>query len=239
MVATNPTRNHSLAGQIVGVIAITLGLSVAAFGAYAGVSIVTSYAARAVNGSPAGGPQGSLPGPVTIPSATPDSTPAARPTPDPTPAPTPTPAATPTPAPVATPVTAAQAGDGKLIIISLASQRLTAYDNGTVFVTSVVASGRPALATPVGTFHIKAKYTPYKFVSPWPRGSQYWYPTEWVSYAMLFADDGYFLHDAPWRTVYGPGANLTQGTHGCINVPSSVMAKLYGWTSVGTTVVIQ
>ncbi len=234
MVARESTRSHSLPGQVLGVIAITLGLTVAAFGAYAGVSVATSYVARATAGSAGGGPQDSLPAPATTTTASPDPTPTATTAPTPEPAATPT--ANATPAPVAAPT---PASDGKLIVVSLAAQRLTAYENGNVFLTSVVATGRPALATPVGRYHVMAKYTPYKFVSPWPRGNQYWYPTEWVSYAMLFADDGYFLHDAPWRTVYGPGANLTQGTHGCINVPSSVMGKLYGWASVGTAVVIQ
>ena len=38
-------------------------------------------------------------------------------------------------------------------------------------ITTVVATGMPELATPKGTYHIKAKYTPYTFVSPWPRGT--------------------------------------------------------------------
>ncbi len=238
MVVTKPIRNHSLPGQILGVVAITVGLTVGAFGAYAAVSIGTSFASRATAGPPSGGPEGSLPITAAAPSATIDPTPAASPTPDPTPVPTQTPVATPTPAPPTTPL-ATPAANGKLIVVSLSAQRLTAYENGAPYLTTVVATGRPALATPAGTFHIKAKYTPYKFVSPWPKGDPYWYPSEWVSYAMLFADDGFFLHDAPWRTVYGPGANLTQGTHGCVNVPLSVMARLYIWAGVGTTVVIQ
>jgi lipoprotein-anchoring transpeptidase ErfK/SrfK len=56
---------------------------------------------------------------------------------------------------------------------------------------------------------------------------------------MLFADDGYFLHDAPWRTVWGPGANLTHGSHGCINVPKAAMATLFGWATAGTTVIVE
>ncbi len=84
-----------------------------------------------------------------------------------------------------------------------------------------------------------SKASPYKFVSPWPRGNQYWYPDEWVSYALLFADGRYFIHDAPRRTVYGPGASLTQGTHGCVNVPTATMAALYPWATVGTTVIVE
>ena len=140
--------------------------------------------------------------------------------------------ATPTPAPI-------PAAQGKLIVVTLATQSLTAYENGKVVATTVVATGRPALPTLTGTFHIKAKYTPYQFISPWPKSSPYWYASAWVKYAMLYEDGGYFIHDAPWRTVYGPGANLTNGTHGCVNVPLSTMSFLYKWASVGTTVIVQ
>jgi lipoprotein-anchoring transpeptidase ErfK/SrfK len=142
----------------------------------------------------------------------------------------PTPASTPTPDPRQT---------GKVIVVSIAEQGLIAYQDGAVVLTSDVATGMPALPTPTGTFHIMSKSSPYKFVSPWPRGNQYWYPTEWVSYAMLFADDGYFLHDAPWRTVWGAGANQTHGSHGCINIPKAAMASLYSWATVGTTVIVE
>ena len=124
-------------------------------------------------------------------------------------------------------------------MVSLATQSLTAYENGKVVATTVVATGRPALPTLPGTFHIKAKDTPYQFISPWPKSSPYWYASAWVKYAMLYEDGGYFIHDAPWRTVYGPGANLTNGTHGCVNVPLSTMTFLYKWASVGTTVIVQ
>ena len=154
------------------------------------------------------------PGPLGTPAATPSATPAPTPTPNPR-------------------------QTGKVIVVSLARQSLTAYQDGAVVLTSVVATGQPALPTPTGTFHVMSKSAPYKFVSPWPKGDPYWYPTEWVSYAMLFADDGYFLHDAPWRTVWGPGANLTHGSHGCINVPKAAMATLYGWATDGTTVIVE
>jgi lipoprotein-anchoring transpeptidase ErfK/SrfK len=139
-----------------------------------------------------------------------------------------------TPAPAPT-----SASQGKLIVVSLATQSLTAYQDGNAVATTVVATGRPALPTLRGTFHIKAKYSPYQFVSPWPKGSPYWYASAWTNYAMLYQDGGYFIHDAPWRTVYGPGADRTNGTHGCVNVPLKTMAFLYKWAPVGTTVVVQ
>ena len=177
--------------------------------------------------------------PVSTPSTDATSEPTTTPVADPTPSeaatltPTVPPVvATPTPAPT-------PAAQGKLIVVTLATQSLTAYENGKVVATTVVATGRPALPTLTGTFHIKAKYTPYQFISPWPKSSPYWYASAWVKYAMLYQDGGYFIHDAPWRTVYGPGANLTNGTHGCVNVPLNTMTFLYKWTGVGTTVIVQ
>ena len=48
---------------------------------------------------------------------------------------------------------------------------------------------------------------------------------------MYFADDGYYIHDAPWRYCFGPGTNVPHicsnangvgetDSHGCVNVPT-------------------
>jgi lipoprotein-anchoring transpeptidase ErfK/SrfK len=131
------------------------------------------------------------------------------------------------------------AGVGKVIVISLSRQVLTAYQDGNAILTTFVATGRPQLPTPPGVYHIFARYSPYKFISPWPYGSPWWYPSSWTSFAMEFIGGGYFIHDAPWRSWYGPGANLYNGTHGCVNVPYSPMATLWNWAPIGTTVVVQ
>lgn len=130
------------------------------------------------------------------------------------------------------------AAKGKLILVSIGSQELKAMQDGVVLLDTIVATGRPALPTPTGTFSITAKYSPYRMVSPWPPGSPYYYPPVWMSYAMLWHDGGYFLHDAPWRTVWGPNANYISGTHGCINVPIAGETWLYNWAPVGTTVTV-
>ncbi|TMC62065.1 MAG: L,D-transpeptidase, partial [Chloroflexota bacterium] len=131
------------------------------------------------------------------------------------------------------------AGVGKVIVVSLSRQVLTAYQDGNAILTTFVATGRPQLPTPPGVYHIFARYSPYKMISPWPYGSPWWYPSSWTSFAMEFIGGGYFIHDAPWRSWYGPGANLYNGTHGCVNVPYSPMATLWNWAPIGTTVVVQ
>lgn len=129
-------------------------------------------------------------------------------------------------------------GAGKVIVISLSRQVLTAYQDGNTLVSTYVTTGRPDLPTPPGVYRIMAKYSPFLFVSPWGYGSSYWYPSSWTTYAMLFRSGGYFIHDAPWRSWYGPGSNFGAGTHGCINVPYSPMSFLWRWTPIGTTVVV-
>ena len=131
------------------------------------------------------------------------------------------------------------AGAGKLIVVSLSRQVLTAYQDGNAVLTSYIATGRPALPTPPGIYHIFHRYAPYLMISPWAYGSPFWYSPSWTNWAMEFAGGGYFIHDAPWRTWYGPGSNTYAGTHGCVNVPYSQMAFLWNWTPIGTTVVVQ
>jgi len=131
------------------------------------------------------------------------------------------------------------AGVGKVIVISLSRQVLTAYQDGNAILTTFVATGRPQLPTPPGVYHIFARYSPYQMISPWAYGSPWWYPPSWTNWAMEFIRGGYFIHDAPWRSWYGPGANLYNGTHGCVNVPYSPMATLWNWAPIGTTVVVQ
>ncbi len=131
------------------------------------------------------------------------------------------------------------AGVGKVIVISLSRQVLTAFQDGNAILTTFIATGRPQLPTPPGVYHIFARYSPYEMISPWGYGSAWWYPPSWTSFAMEFIRGGYFIHDAPWRSWYGPGANLYNGTHGCVNVPYSPMAALWNWAPIGTTVVVQ
>ena len=148
-------------------------------------------------------------------------------------APSPTP--TPTPAPSPTPN---HEGPVRLITIVLSAQHLTAYEDSKVIVSTDVATGRPDLATPTGDFHVMAKYSPFLFVSPWPRGDPNYYDPTWVSWAMPFAPGGYFMHDASWQRNWGPGADVRSGSHGCVNVPVSAMKALYQWARVGDEVIV-
>jgi hypothetical protein len=137
------------------------------------------------------------------------------------------------------------ANGGKEIIVVLSQETLYAYNGTHLDLRTYVTTGNPALPTPIGSYTVMAKYHPYEMVSPWPVGSPYYYAPSWMSYAMLFRSGGYFLHDAPWRTAYGPGTNGPGtpgtnygGTHGCVNIPPAAMTYLWNWTPMGTRVLV-
>ena len=130
------------------------------------------------------------------------------------------------------------------IVVSLSQQHLWAYnDDGGLFLETDVTTGRPELPTPPGDYHIFARYSPYQMISPWPYGSPFWYPSAWVQYAMEFLEGGYFLHDAPWRSWFGPGSQYGDGTHGCINIPGGLgwgpIYALWNWAQIGDEVLVQ
>jgi lipoprotein-anchoring transpeptidase ErfK/SrfK len=130
-------------------------------------------------------------------------------------------------------------GSGKVIVISIAREELMALQDGVVVLDTLVTTGRPAMPTVTGTFQIFAKYSPYCMRS-WPGNPFPWVGCVGMRYAMEFESSGFFIHDAPWRSRYGPGTNNDNGTHGCVNVPRNAnqMDFLYAWTPVGTTVVV-
>ena len=125
-------------------------------------------------------------------------------------------------------------------MVRLGDQSLTAYLDGKPVLTTPVTTGRPALPTPVGSYSIKYKASPYVFTSPWAPGSPYWYPPTSVTWAMYFYDND-FLHDDPGEpsSAYGAGSQYgPYASHGCVHLPHSAMAFLYRWLPVGAPVIV-
>lgn len=144
----------------------------------------------------------------------------------------------------AAPAPAARFSSGKLILISLSRQWLWAYENGAPVFSTPVTTARPGLITPTGVFTIFSHLHPTVFYSPWPPGSPYYYPPTYINYAMAWLQGGFFLHDASWRSAYGPGTNdwhydpidgWQYGTHGCITANLQAIIWLYHWAPNGTT----
>ncbi len=145
-------------------------------------------------------------------------------------------------APVTVPVTetAPPATGALAIVIRLGAQSLTLYRDGNVVLKTPVTTGRPALPTPVGAYDIAWRRSPYTFISPWPKGSAYYYPPAPVTWAMFFHDND-FLHDDPAEpaSAFGTGSNLgPYASHGCVHVPTDVMSTLYTTVPDHTPVIV-
>ena len=133
----------------------------------------------------------------------------------------------------------------KALTISLKEQVIRAYSHGQQVFWSYVTTGRPGLETDPGSFKVYWKVSPWTMHSPWPKGSVYWYPDSPVRMVMWF-NGGAGIHDASWRSRYGPGTNGPHydptgedtGTHGCVNVPYTNMVWLWNWTPTGTPVIV-
>src|ERR1700730_2521057 len=133
----------------------------------------------------------------------------------------------------------------KALTISLSEQVIRAYDHGQQVFWSYVTTGRPGLETDPGSFKVYWKVSPWTMHSPWPKSSPNWYPDSKVNMVMGF-NGGDGIHDAYWRSRYGPGTNGPHydptgedtGTHGCVNVPYSNMVWLWNWTPTGPPVIV-
>ncbi len=104
--------------------------------------------------------------------------------------------------------------------INLTAQHLFFYKEGNLVVESDFVSGNLArgFTTPSGAFPLT-----YKQRNAILRGQGYESP---VSYWMPF-NGGIGMHDASWRNKFGGTIYKTNGSHGCINLPTSVAKTIY------------
>lgn len=137
----------------------------------------------------------------------------------------------------------------KVVVVSLSEQTLRAYDNGKLVNSFSVVTGQPDLPTPPGTWWIEGKKHPTVFKSDEPKSSPDWYPPTNITYAMQYHSNGYFFHDAWWRTAFGRTLNYPhqdpdndpfagQGSHGCVNMSTANSAWLYNFVSIYTNIII-
>ncbi len=114
--------------------------------------------------------------------------------------------------------------------IDLTNQHLYLYIDGQIvletdFVSGDVSEGN---TTPPGIFGIT-----YKTRDAVLKGETYETP---VSYWMPF-NGNIGMHDASWRRKFGGEIYLTNGSHGCINLPVRQAAKIYEYMKKGFPVV--
>lgn len=130
----------------------------------------------------------------------------------------------------------------KLLLVNITSQHMWACDGTATVKESAVTTGITTNPngvddnTPVGTWHILAKQTNVRIRGSDANGS--W--DEHVDYWMPFIRNEYGFHDAAWQTFpFGDEKYHTDGSRGCVHLPIDMMAWVYNWAPVGTTVVVQ
>lgn len=121
--------------------------------------------------------------------------------------------------------------------VDITEQHMWYIVNGQVaFETDVVTGKKGKNDTPTGTYtileKIKGKYLRGRLVNGKPS-----YVT-WVDYWMRVTWSGIGFHDAGWQPTFGGDRYVSNGSHGCINMPPAKAKEFYGMLSVGCPVVI-
>lgn len=122
-----------------------------------------------------------------------------------------------------TPVYDISVGDS-YVEIDVARQHVWMYKDGKCVVDTDCVTGTAGKHdTPPGYFFLTAK-VPGKTLRGYnDDGSQYAAP---VSYWMPF-NGGIGLHDAKWRATFGGTIYITNGSHGCVNLPTSAAKTIF------------
>lgn len=116
--------------------------------------------------------------------------------------------------------------NGNYIEVNLKKQHLWLYRNGELVIETDFVSGLPkdGRETTTGAFGIAFKASPYNLKGGGSSGSGSWDVD--VKYWMPF-HDGQGLHDASWRNAFGGDIYKTNGSHGCVNLPTEAAAVIY------------
>lgn len=120
------------------------------------------------------------------------------------------------------------------IELDLSRQRVWMYVNGKQILNTPCVTGNVAggYATPAGIYRLTYKTTDTNLEGYNSDGSKYSSP---VKYWMPF-NGGIGFHDASWRSNFGGNIYMTNGSHGCVNLPYSAARTLYN--NINTSVPI-
>ena len=123
------------------------------------------------------------------------------------------------------------AGPKKALLVNVHDQVLYAVDDFKIVYEFDVITGRPGKETTAGKFTVFKKiedYTSKKYKVEMP-------------YTMFFSKDGKAVHGTKWATLRSYlHAYITEsvGSMGCVGLTEDDARTLFGWTPVGTPVVI-
>ena len=115
--------------------------------------------------------------------------------------------------------------------VSIPEQHMWYYLDGECVLESAVVTGQVGVHdTPTGCFYITQMIN-----GTYLTGEDY---KEWVNRWMRLTTNGIGIHDANWRSTFGGDIYLTDGSHGCVNMPNLKAADLYELVDIGTVVII-
>ena len=121
--------------------------------------------------------------------------------------------------------------DGRWIAVNLTTQRLHAYQGGSVVHTALVSTGIARYPTPTGTYRIQRKYRYDDMTGGSRARGDYYYLTNVPHCQYFYA--GYSLHGTYWHSNFG-----TPMSHGCVNFTIDDSGWVYDFASVGTVVFV-
>jgi hypothetical protein len=125
------------------------------------------------------------------------------------------------------------------IEVDLADQHMYYYQNGALIFESDIVSGNPNYedrATPTGIYTLYYKKSPDVLRGDIQEDGSYGYETE-VTFWMPF-NGGVGFHDATWQPYFGGDLYLTNGSHGCINLPYDSAATLYNIIQYNVPIIV-
>ncbi len=132
------------------------------------------------------------------------------------------------PVPAAAPAAPAAVPGNTYIDVNISTQTLTYMVNGQVALSTPVVTGHGGRSTPIGTYPITSMVPGTRLKGPtWD---------VWVDRWMRIGNTHCGLHDASWRGAFGGTVYMTNGSHGCVNLPHDVALVLYNMIQVGTVV---
>ncbi len=121
----------------------------------------------------------------------------------------------------------------KLIVADITKKKMWAWQDGKQINSWLVSAGAPDTPTPVGEYHIYAKYTVQDMWGYGPGHKYYFQPhVRWINYF----SDGSAIHGVYWHPLSWFGA--INSSHGCIGVPDDEAEWIFNWAPVGTPVIV-
>lgn len=117
------------------------------------------------------------------------------------------------------------------IEVDMGNQKLYAYKEGQLLLETDIVTGnmKRKWNTPEGVNFVYAKQKKRVLRGPgYATPVDFWMPVK----------GSIGLHDADWRKEFGGDIYMTNGSHGCVNIPPEIMPTIYEEYEIGTPVIM-